>query len=364
MNHFVHLHVHSAYSLAEGAIKVKDLVKLCVENNMPAAAITDSSNMFGAMEFALEAAKKGVQPIMGAQVLYTDDEHQLVLLAQNEQGFRNLSKLLSDAYMEGDATSKAVISPEDLKEYNGGLICLSGGSKGPVNHHLMHKQNDKAEEEFLFLKFCFDGRFYAELQRHGWVEEEQTEDTLIDLAYKHDVPLVATNDCYFAERKAYEAHDALLCISEGRYVTEEDRRKVTPEHYFKSANEMAALFEDIPEAITNTGVIAQRCSYLLKPIDPLLPPFETEGGRSEVEELQAQAREGLEWRLDNFVEEGVDRDVYFERLEFELKVIIDMGFPGYFLICLICPFTLQGVTPSIFNASTCFYFTFLFYFTF
>ncbi len=333
MNHFVHLHVHSAYSLAEGAIKVKDLVKLCVKQGMPAVAVTDSSNMFGAMEFATEAAKNGVQPIIGGQVLYTDEEYQLVLLAQNEQGYLNLSRLLSDAYMGGDAMSKPVISKEDLQAYSDGLICLSGGSKGPVNHFLFHKQVDKAKEEFLFLKECFKGRFYSEIQRHGWAEEDASEEPLIELSYKHDVPLVATNDCYFTDRKAYEAHDALLCISEGRYVSEDDRRKVTPEHYFKSAKEMEKLFEDLPEAIQNTAVIAQRCSYLLEPIKPLLPPFETEGGRSEVEELRAQAKEGLDWRLDNFVDEGVDRKPYYERLEFELNVIINMGFPGYFLIC-------------------------------
>ncbi len=333
MNQFIHLHVHSAYSLAEGAIKVEDLVGLCVKHKMPAVAVTDSSNMFGAMEFATKAAKQGIQPILGAQILYTDDEHQLVLLVQSEQGYLNLSRLISDAYMGGDATSKPKISREGLKLYADGLICLSGGAKGPVNDALFHKQDDKAEEHFLYLKECFGDHFYTEIQRHGWSAEEATEDALIDLAYKHDVPLVATNDCYFALRKGHEAHDALLCISEGRYVSEEDRRKVTAEHYFKTAKEMEKLFADLPEAIINTGVIAQRCSYLLKPIKPLLPAFETEGGRSEVEELRAQAKEGLDWRLDNFVEVGADRAPYYERLEFELDVIIGMGFPGYFLIC-------------------------------
>ncbi len=334
MNHFVHLHVHSAYSLAEGAIKVKDLVKRCVAEKMPAVAVTDSNNMFGAMEFAIEAAEKGVQPILGAQVLYTEDEHQLVLLAQDEQGYRNLCRLLSDAYMDGEET-QVVITKEELTLYSDGLICLSGGSKGPVNHYLFHKQDDKAEQEFLYLKECFTGRFYSEIQRHGWAEEEQTEEALIELAYKHDVPLVATNDCYFLDRKAHEAHDALLCISGGRYVTEEDRRKVTPEHYLKSAKEMEKLFEDLPEAIANTSVIAQRCSYLLAPIEPILPAFQTEEGRSEFDELKAQAEEGLKWRMENFVSRkpgDADEKAYFERLEFELGVIKDMGFPGYFLI--------------------------------
>lgn len=330
MNQFVHLHVHSAYSLAEGAIKVKDLVKLCVKQGMPAVAVTDSNNMFGALEFAIEAAASGVQPIIGIQVLYTEAEHQLVLLAQDETGYRNLCRIISDAYMDGEA-DQVVISKDSLKEFSDGLLCLSGGSKGPVNQHLFHKQVDKAEEEFLFLKACFEGRFYAELQRHGWAQEEATEDGLLELAYKYDVPLVATNDCYFTERKGHEAHDALLCISAGRYVSEQDRRKVTTEHYFKSAKEMEKLFEDIPEAISNTAVIAKRCSYLLTPIDPILPAFDTSGGRTEVQELRAQSEEGLKWRLENFVTDA-DHDAYFERLEFELKTIEDMGFPGYFLI--------------------------------
>jgi DNA polymerase-3 subunit alpha len=333
MNQFVHLHVHSAYSLAEGAIKIKDLVKACVKLGMPAAAVTDSNNMFGAMEFALEASKNGVQPIIGVQALYGDAGHQLVLLVQNEVGYFNLSRLVSDAYMTGEDDAQVAVSREDLTAHSEGLICLSGGSMGAVNDALFHRQDDKAEAELLFLKGIFGDRLYVELQRHGWAKEEQVEERLIDLAYKHDVPLVATNDCYFLDRKGHEAHDALLCIGEGRYVTEDDRRKMTPEHYFKSADEMIKVFADVPEAIQNTLVIAQRCSYLLEPVSPLLPPFDTAGGRSEVEELRAQSREGLDWRLDNFVDPSADRQVYYDRLDFELKVIIDMGFPGYFLIC-------------------------------
>ncbi|CAG0904864.1 unnamed protein product, partial [Cyprideis torosa] len=158
------------------------------------------------------------------------------------------------------------------------------------------------------------------------------EPALIDLAYKHDIPLVATNDAYFASPEMHEAHDALLCIAEGRYITEDDRRKVTKEHHFKTPDEMIELFQDIPEAIQNTVLIAQRCSFILKAIDPLLPPFETESGRNEIEELVEQVKEGLQWRLDNFVNHA-DPQAYWERMEFELDVIKGMGFPGYFLIC-------------------------------
>ncbi|MFP4312830.1 MAG: PHP domain-containing protein, partial [Alphaproteobacteria bacterium] len=335
---FVHLHLHSAYSLAEGAIKIKDLVKLCVREQMPAVAVTDTNNLFGAMEFALEASNNGIQPIIGCQ-LTIEGNHQLVLLVQNEKGFRNICKLVSDAHLEGFENCVG-IDLDNLSRHSEGLICLSGGSKGPINHNIYHGQNEKAEEVAQRLQKTFEDRFYIELQRHGWAEEDQTESDLIGLAYKYNIPLVASNDCYFAEKEAHEAHDALLCISEGRYVTEEDRRKVTPEHYFKSSQEMISLFKDCPEAIDNTYNIAKRCSFLLEPIAPLLPPFETEGGRSEVEELRAQSKEGLRWRLDNFVlpfKDVQDKEAfekqYWERLDYELEVIEGMGFPGYFLIC-------------------------------
>lgn len=333
---FVHLHLHSAYSLAEGAIKVKDLVKMCVKSKMPAVAVTDTNNMFGAMEFALEASKNGVQPILGAQVTIVGGT-QLVFLVQNEQGYKNLCKIISASYI---GTEEVMASYETLGKYADGLICLSGGLKGAIAQHILHNQKDKAEEEVQHLKSLFGDRLYIEIQRHNDADEDACEDGLIDLAYKFDVPLVATNDCYFRDRDAHLAHDALLCIAEGRYVSEDDRRKVTPEHYFKSAKEMVDLFKDLPEAIANTVTIAQRCSYLLKPIAPILPPFETESKRPEPEELAEQSKDGLQWRLEKFVfEEGMDdakkeevAKPYWDRLDFELKIINQMGFPGYFLI--------------------------------
>ena len=337
----MHLHVHSAYSLAEGAIKVDDLVKLCVKHGMPAVAMTDTNNLFGAMEFAQATAKAGIQPIFGCQLIVGDDEHQLVLIAQNEQGYKNLCKIISAAYIkEGDA-QEVCASYETLKTYAKDIICLNGGVKGAIGQALLHGQKDKAEEEAKLLMSIFKDAFYIELQRHNLQEEDQIEDGLIDLAYALNIPLVATNDCYFGEKSAYEAHDALLCIAEGRYISEEDRRKVTPEHYFKPAAEMVELFSDIPEAVQNTVVIAQRCSYLLKAIDPILPPYESENKRSESEELEAQSKEGLQWRLESFVFEDGMSDTkkkkvakpYWDRLDFELKVINQMGYPGYFLIC-------------------------------
>jgi DNA polymerase III subunit alpha len=336
---FVHLHVHSAYSLAEGAIKIKDLVKLCLKNNMPAVAVTDSSNLFGAMEFAQEASKAGIQPIIGCQMQM--EEHQIVLLVQNQAGYMNLSRIVSDAYMGDSSGANIRITREMLKQNAGGLICLSGGMNGAISQALLHRQIDKAKKEAEFFTSVFGDRFYIEIQRHNHPDEKQVEPALIDLAYELNIPLVAANDCYFTDRAAHEAHDALLCIAEGRYITEEDRRKVTPEHYFKNSAEMIKLFEDLPEAILNTVVIAQRCAYLLKSIAPILPPFQNENKRPEAEELAAQSKEGLLWRLEKFVfkpgmkkkEKAEAAKPYHDRLDFELNVINGMGYPGYFLIC-------------------------------
>ncbi len=318
---FIHLHVHSAYSLAEGAIRIKDLVKRTKYNNMPAVAVTDTNNLFGALEFAMAAADEGVQPIIGSQITM-DDGSQIVLLVQSMAGYLNLSKLVSDGYMNGAGGKDFVASYDDVASCAEGLICLSGGPTAGV----------RDESRLLFLKKSFGNRFYIELQRHELVAQEQAESALIEFAYRENVPLVATNDCFFADPSMHEAHDALLCIADGRYVNEAERRKVTKHHFFKSSEDMAKTFADIPEAIINTRVIAQRCHFLLKATKPILPPFKTDSGREEVEELKAQAREGLEWRLKNYVAQDVDKAPYRERLEFELNTIVQMGFPGYFLI--------------------------------
>lgn len=334
---FIHLHVHSAYSLAEGAIQIKTLVKTCRKLGMPAVAVTDSNNLFGAMEFALEASKEGIQPIIGSQVLVGTEEQQMVLLVQSEEGYKNLSALVSNAYMNSEDGAKPILQLEQLAAHHAGLICLTGGVKGPVGHLLLSRRNAEAESYLRQLKDIYGDRLYIELQRHDLRDEADIEDELIDLAYKLDIPLVATNDCYFPTAEFYEAHDALLCIAEGRYISEDDRRRVTRQHYFRPASEMLELFADLPEATENTLVIARRCHYFLTTQKPILPPFKTESGRKEVEELRAQSQEGLEWRLEHFVyKDGDNREEvakpYRERLEFELNVIINMGFPGYFLI--------------------------------
>lgn len=330
---FIHLRVHSAYSLAEGAITVKDLAALCRDHDMPAAAVTDTGNLFGALEWAMEAASAGVQPIIGVQARLGLEGHQIVLLVQSAEGYQNLCRLVSDSYLKGDPAQEPHLEWDWLTvSAVRGLICLTGGVAGPVAQYLLHNQDKDAEAVLKKLKKIFSDRLYVELQRHDLPEEDRIESALIDLAYKHDIPLVATNNCYFATEDMYQAHDALLCIAGQRYITEDNRRRETPQHYFKSAEEMRDLFSDMPEAVDNTVVIAQRCHFLLKPSAPILPKFPTAEGRSEADELRAQAREGLEWRLKNFVASGQDHAPYRDRLEYELDMIVKMGFPGYFLI--------------------------------
>lgn len=358
---FVHLHVHTAYSLAEGAIKVNDLIALCRREAMPAVAVTDTSNLFGALEFAISAAAGGVQPIIGCQInircLPREDKgalhvvggtghispppDQLVLLAQSEAGYQNLMALVSQAYLDSDPGELPQISRALLEERNNGLIALSGGPKGTVSRLIKEQQYAAARAELTWLAATFPQRLYVELQRHGLADESVIEESLLDLAYDLDLPLVATNDCYFADRSIAEAHDVLLCIAQGMTVSNHNRRRVTTEHGFKSAAEMRKLFDDLPEAVDNTLVIAQRCAFMpTKSKVSILPPFDAAGGRDENEELRAQAHAGLEERLATHVF-GPEMDdaarleaaaPYRDRLDMELGVIIKMGFPGYFLI--------------------------------
>ncbi len=343
---FIHLRVHTAYSLAESAIPAKKAIKLAASNGMPAVAMTDSNNMFGAMEFCLAGKAEGVQPIIGTQVQLSmsnetcAEPFKVVLLAMTEPGYRNLCALTSDAYMNLDNDYQPQITFKDLTNHADDIICLSGGADGPIVPLLANGQIDHARDGLKQFYDLFGDRFYIEVQRHGLPYERNSEDALIDLAYELNIPIVATNDAMFPTRDMHEAHDALLCIAEGRYVSEQDRRTATPEHYFKSQQEMIELFSDLPEAISNTSVIAKRCSWFIEPIAPILPPFDCEDGRTEAEELAAQSKKGLEWRFEKYVlpalEKGADvdslRKEYFDRLDFELNVITQMGFPGYFLI--------------------------------
>ncbi len=348
---FVHLRTHSAYSLLEGALKLDELVALCREHDMPAVAVTDTGNLFGALEFALAAAKEGVQPIIGCQLGLAADAPStpgglqappdpLVLLVQSETGYKNLMVLTSKAHLESEHGEAPQVSLDDLEAHREGLIALTGGPAGPVGRRLVQGQDPAAEQILHSLAEIFPGRLYVEVMRHGLEEEKRIEDRLIELAYAHDLPLVATNEVFFADQGMYQAHDAMICIAQGTYVVSEDRRRLTPEHRFKPAGEMARLFADLPEALENTLVVAQRCAYVPGEVDPILPAFPTEAGRSEMDELRARGDAGLAKRLSAQVfTPDMDKETraaatkrYRERQEYELAVIEQMGFPGYFLI--------------------------------
>ncbi len=349
---FVHLRVHSAYSLSEGALKVKDLISLCKAERMPAVAVTDTGNLFGAMEFGPAALAAGIQPITGAQIHIRREDgtqhngvaslapDQLVLLAQNEEGCGNLLHLLSKSFLDTPPGDLPQVSMADLDASADGLIALSGGPAGAIGRLLGEEQLDAATAMTDRLAAMFGGRFYIELMRHGLPLEDRIEPGLLDLAYEKGLPLIATNEVFFADRGMYEAHDALLCIAAGAYVSQADRRRMTPEHYFKSAAEMRTLFADLPEALDNTLTVARRCACMPELRDPILPVYTKLGGRTEIDALHELAAQGLEKRLETqlFADdmgEAAREEVakpYRERLEYELGVIEQMGFPGYFLI--------------------------------
>jgi DNA polymerase III subunit alpha len=349
---FIHLRAHSAYSLSAGAIRLKELPALCRAQRMPAVAVTDCGNLFGALEFSVAAAGEGIQPIIGCELGLRAPKAEpskltrvrppepVVLLAQSETGYFNLVKLVSRSFTATSGDEAAQVAPGDLAAHAEGLICLTGGPDGPVGKLLLANQPEAADATLRQLARIFPGRLYVELQRHGVAEEDRIEAALIDLAYRHDIPLVATNDAYFAGADFHEAHDVLLCIAEGVTVNVRQRRRLTREHYFKSAAEMRQVFADLPEACDNTMVIARRCAFLLQKRKPIMPPFTDGTGRSEAALLRDMAAAGLDRRLEKQVfpslapdaERGAVEQRYRDQLDYELGVIEKMGFPGYFLI--------------------------------
>jgi DNA polymerase-3 subunit alpha len=334
---FIHLRVHTEHSLLEGAVPVKKLVKMCVAADMPAVAVTDTNNMFAALEFSVTAQGEGLQPIVGCQVSVAYDPTlpgeklrapaPVVLLAQSEAGYLNLMKLNSCLYIDKGGALPSV-TVEQLEVYSAGLICLTGGAEGPVGRFLQTNQMPKARALMTRLAACYGDRLYVELQRHDMEGERLCERGFVEMAYEMGLPLVATNDVYFPKTSMYQAHDALICIAEGAYVDQQTpRRRLTPQHYFKSEGEMAALFADLPEALENTVEIARRCAFATYKRKPILPKFADD----EVQELRRQANEGLQARL-KVIPHSVTPEEYQARLDFELGIIEKMGFPGYFLI--------------------------------
>ncbi len=352
---FVHLRVHTAYSLAEGAIMLPTLIHKLHDMGVPAVAVTDSANMFGGKAFSKYAADEGIKPIMGCQFLLRNadsddimkskgreqDPDKIVLLVMNAEGYGNIMKLMKRFYL--DNTEKGwspQLTLENLKDFNGGLIALTGGVEGTIGRLLLENRKAEAEDFTLKLKEIFQDRLYMEISRIGTENEHRTEEAFIDFAYKHNIPLVATNEVFFLDEEMFEAHDALVCISAGEYVANENRRKFSINNRLRTEEEMVELFSDLPEAVNNTVRIAKLCNYLSKKVDPLLPIFECPEGKTQDEFITEEAYRGLDERLKKAVyfegmtaEQKTEIDErYYARLEYELSVIKKMGFPGYFLI--------------------------------
>ncbi len=350
---FVHLHVHSAYSLLEGALPFGKLLDLAAGDKQPALGIADSANLFGALEFSEKCAGKGIQPIIGCEIpldFEAEDEipadragfgkSSVVLIACDEQGFANLSTLISRAYLENE-DGVAVLHRTWLGGQNTcGLICLTGGPEGAIDPLFAAGLEQHAKTRLDDLHLLFGDRLYIELQRHGRETEGRVEPHLVEYAYANDIALVATNEPYFPSMADYEAHDALLAIAEGSVLAQTKRRKLTDQHYFKSRAEMAKLFADLPEALANSVEIARRISFRPLTRAPILPSFSVtrnaspdEAMAQEADELSRQARAGLKHRLERTgLADGYTKKDYDQRLEFELKIIRDMKYPGYFLI--------------------------------
>ncbi len=332
---FVHLRVHSAYSLSEGAIKPDKIAALARDASMPAVAITDTGNLFGALEFSQYCVGRGVQPIIGCQVSLARTGgagDPVVLLAQNEAGLANLQRLSSAGFLTSDPAAPQLPFAEVAAQAEG-LMLLTGGTRGPLARMLGEGREADAAALLTQMREAFDGRIAIELHRHGAALERAVEPGLVALADRFGLPLVATNECFFATPAMYDAHDALLCIAEGRLMSEAERRRVTQEHYFKSAAQMRALFADLPEACDNTLAIARGCAVMAETRKPVLPVCpKVRPGATEEETLRAMAGEGLDRRMAAASADATRRARYAERLEYELGVIAKMGFAGYFLI--------------------------------
>jgi len=344
---FVHLHAHSAFSLLEGALPIAKLAKLAEADAMPALALTDTNNLFGALEFSEKVSEKGVQPIIGLQLTVDFDDHppapgrpnahrdgrgRVILLAASARGYDNLMRLTSAGFMRPDAADEPHVAMAVLAAKAEGLIALTGGPDGPIDRSLGAGRPDVAERRLSLLRDAFADRLYVELQRHGLDGQRRTEPQLLAMAYRCGLPLVATNQAYFAAREDHEAHDALLAIAEGRLLSDDDRRRLSAEHRFKGRAEMQSLFADLPEALANTIEIAMRCAFRPRVLKtPILPRFSMT--EDEAALLEREAHAGLTERfLQHDPVAGMTCDDYRRRLDFELSVIGRMKFPGYFLI--------------------------------
>jgi DNA polymerase-3 subunit alpha len=337
---FVHLRVHSEYSLADGIVRIDELVAAVREQGMPAIALTDLTNVFGAAKFYSAASTAGLKPIIGADVWLanaTDSHkpHRALLLCQNIEGYRNLSRLLTRAYREGQLSGRPLIQRAWFEGATAGLLALSGAHEGDIGQALLAGNQAQAEQLADEYRALFPQRFYLELQRTGMPQQEDHNHAALTLAARVGLPVVATNHVVFLRREDFEAHEVRVCIQDGRVLTDSRRpRRYTPQQYLRSPEEMAELFADIPEALANSVEIAKRCSFRLEFGRYFLPDYPVPEGMTIDELLRRESLAGLEQRLRSLPESqrAAKNETYRERLELELGVIIKMGFSGYFLI--------------------------------
>jgi len=346
---FIHLHVHSQYSLLDGAVRFEEAFELAKKYGMDALALTDHGNMFGAVEFYQMAIRHGIKPIVGCEIYVSpgsrferktgeggDGNYHLTLLVKNETGYFNLIKLVTLAYFEG-FYYKPRVDKELLSKYNEGLIALSGCMKGEIATHAnrgeMKKALQSAEE---YRRIFSDGRFFIEIQNNGVENQLQVNERLLEVGHRFSLPAVATNDCHYLHRKDAKAQEVLLCIQTGKTLQDSDRMKFSSdEFYFKSPREMADLFRDTPEAITHSAEIAEQCNLEIRFNEKHIPKITVPAGETTESYLEKLAKEGLERRLSRYDGEKdfKDRSAHYRgRLEEELKIIKSMGYPGYFLI--------------------------------
>jgi DNA polymerase-3 subunit alpha len=356
---FVHLHLHSHYSLLDGAIKIDDIINKAIEFDMPSVAVTDHGNMFGAIEFYEKAVKKKVKPIIGCEMYVAKSDmklknpneksyYHLILLAKNDEGYRNLSKLVSKSYIDG-FYYKPRIDRNILKDHHNGLIALSACIKGEIPYNIVQGKYDTAEDSLKYYLELFKDDFYLEMQVQGMEEQLRANKGLIDLSKKYGVPLVATNDCHYLLKEDYEAHDVLLCIQTGKTVDDADRMKFsTKDLYFRSQDEMKKIFEEYPpEAISNTKLIADKCNFSFKLKEGHhFPQFKSIKNKnseatpeiSAADLFESEAREGFEETfIKNPTKSAAEAysgasEAYKARLDMEIDVIKKSNFAGYFLI--------------------------------
>ncbi|HXE50151.1 MAG TPA: DNA polymerase III subunit alpha, partial [Ramlibacter sp.] len=344
---FVHLRLHTEFSVVDGTNRIDETVKVAAADHQPALAITDLNNLFGAIKFYKEARGAGVKPIIGAEIVLqglgndTSVLSRMVVLVQGRRGYLNLCELLARAWTQNVVKAQGVCKVEWLRELGEGLIVLSGAQVGPVGQALVQGDAQRAAELALELASIFPHRFYLEVQRAGRPDDEAHVAAAVQLAARLKLPVVATHPVQFTQADDYEAHEARVCIAEGEILGNQRRvRKFTHEQYFKSQAAMEQLFADLPSAVANTLEIAKRCNLVLELGKPHLPDYPTpekDGRRMPIEEyFRFASHEGLKQRLAQLYPDPPRREQetarYVERLEFEINTIVKMGFPGYFLI--------------------------------